>query len=233
MRDITEKHFWLEDRGFYALAVDGNDEPCQVLASNAAHLLFVGLPNRERGRAVWQRLISSEFNSGFGIRTLGTGEVRFNPMSYHNGSIWPHDTAIALAGMARYGEREWVARIIGDMFDAALHFEMRLPELYCGFTRHGACDAPVAYPVACMPQAWASGSVFMMLQACLGVSVDAWRKEIRIDRPRLPPGVDQLDIRGLDVVGQKVNLTFQRVGPGVVAYSDQHFAGAVPIVQQM
>jgi glycogen debranching enzyme len=129
--------------------------------------------------------------------------------------------------MARYGERDGVVRLMSDLFDAAVNFDMRLPELFCGFPRRGAGDDPVGYPVACMPQAWASGAAFMMLQACLGVTIDH-RTGVRIDKPRLPVGVDQLEIRNVDVAGRKTTLTFQRIGTGVVAYSDQHLGGSVP-----
>jgi glycogen debranching enzyme len=193
-------------------------------------LLASGLPSAERARCVIDNLLAGPFNSGWGIRTLAQGEVRYNPMSYHNGSVWPHDTALCVAGMARYGERDGVVRVLDEMFEAAVRFEMRLPELYCGFERRGRGDAPVAYPVACLPQAWASGSLFMLLQAALGISISAWREEIRIEEPRLPSGIESLEIRNLAVGKKLVNLTFQRVGAGVIAYSDQHFGGVVPIM---
>jgi glycogen debranching enzyme len=137
-------------------------------------------------------------------------------MSYHNGSVWPHDTAVCAAGMARYGERAGIVRILDELFEAALRLEMRLPELYCGFERRGRGDGPVGYPVACMPQAWASGSVFMLLQASLGISISAFSQEIRIEEPHLPSGVDRLEIRNLQVGTRTVNLTFQRFDDRVV-----------------
>ncbi len=228
LRQRTEDAFWVEEKGFYALAIDGAARPCRVRASNVGHILYAGLPSTEHASIAIAEMLTPKFLNGFGIRTLATGEARFNPMSYHNGSVWPHDTAMAVAGMARYGERDGVVRLMGDLFDAAVKFDMRLPELFCGFPRHGGGDAPVGYPVACMPQAWASGAPFMMLQACLGVTIHH-RTGVRIDRPRLPPGVDQLEVRDLDVAGSRVALTFQRIGTGVVAYSDQHLDGAVPI----
>jgi len=229
MRAAIEQSFWLEDEKFYALALDGQRRLCAVRSSNAAHLLFVGAPSRERARSVIDELLGSAFFSGWGVRTLATGEARYNPLSYHNGSVWPHDTAIAAAGMARYGERDGVVRILSGMFESAVRFDMRLPELFCGIERKGAGDAPVAYPVACTPQAWAAGSAFMLLQACLGVTID-FRRGIRIRQPRLPAGVDLLTIGDLQVGGMKHTLTFQRVGPKVVVFSDQHFNGAVPLV---
>lgn len=136
-------------------------------------------------------------------------------MSYHNGSVWPHDTAICAAGMARYGERDGVVRMLSALFETAVHFEMRLPELFCGFPRQPG-EPPVAYPVACIPQAWAAGAVFMVLQACLGVTIDAWRREVRVDHPRLPIGVDHLAIEGLTVAGARVDLVFEHVGDQVI-----------------
>jgi glycogen debranching enzyme len=230
LRDATEARFWMHESGLYALALDGNGRPCRVRSSNSGQLLYTGLPSPERARAVIDNLLTAPFNSGWGIRTLAEGEARYNPMSYHNGSVWPHDTALCAAGMARYGERAGVIRILDEMFEAAVRFEMRLPELYCGFERRGRGDAPVAYPVACLPQAWASGSLFMLLQAALGISVSAWREEIRVYEPRLPTGIETLEIRNLAVGKKRVSLSFQRVGTGVVAYSDQHFSGLVPIM---
>lgn len=228
LRERIEQKFWIADKGFYALAIDGAGRACTPRTSNVGHLLFTGVPAPERAAQVTGDLLTPKFLNGFGVRTLATGEARFNPMSYHNGSIWPHDTALALAGMARYGERDGVVRLMDDLFDAAVQFDLRLPELFCGFPRRGAGDAPVGYPVACMPQAWASGAAFMALQACLGVTIDH-RFGVRIERPRLPAGVDELVIRNIAIGGRRVTLTFQRVGAGVVAYSDQHFGGAVPI----
>jgi len=211
MRAKVEATFWLEGRGYYGLAIDGDGVLCGPLTSNPGHLLFVGLPNAERAAKVTRRLLSRTFDSGWGIRTLAVGMARFNPMSYHNGSIWPHDTAIALAGMARYGEREGVAKVFGDLFQAATYFEMRMPELLCGFARESD-EPPIAYPVACMPQAWAAGSTFMMLQACLGLTIDAARGEVRLARPSLPAGVDQLSLERLAVGEACIDIHFQRAG---------------------
>jgi glycogen debranching enzyme len=164
IRQRVEERFWMEDEQFYAIALDGDGNPCEAIGSNAGHLLFTGLPTAARAEAVSRRLLGAEFRSGWGLRTLARGQARFNPMSYHNGSVWPHDTSLGVAGMARYGERDAVAMIIGEIYAAASHFQMRLPELFCGFDRE-AGEGPIAYPVACLPQAWAAGSVFLMLQA--------------------------------------------------------------------
>jgi glycogen debranching enzyme len=215
LRAKVEDKFWMPSANYYGIAVDGKGELCAVRGSNPGHMLYCGLAAPERARAVIDQLLAPPFHSGWGIRTLAANEVRFNPMSYHNGSVWPHDTALCAAGMARYGERAGVVRLIGDMFETAARFDMRLPELYCGFARAPG-EPPTAYPVACLPQAWAAGALFMLLQACLGLSINGWRKEVRIDRPHLPIGIDHLALQGLKVGTQSVDITFQRVGERVV-----------------
>jgi glycogen debranching enzyme len=229
LRAAVENRFWLPELGYYALALDGAGKPCRVRGSNAGHLLFTGLPTPARGKRVTAQLLAPSLNSGWGIRTLASGEVRFNPMSYHNGSVWPHDTAICTAGIARYGERDGVVRLMSGIFESAVKFDMRLPELFCGFSR-AAGEGLVAYPAACLPQAWSSGAVFMMLQACLGLSVDAWRGQIHVDRPRLPIGIDQLTISHLSVGTATVDLTFKRVGDRVVAFPEGRDPSPVPVI---
>lgn len=229
IRARVEDCFWMEEDGFYGIAVDGAGETCRPHASNAGHLLFVGLPPADRAHRVTKRLLSAEFDSGWGVRTLAKGWVRFNPMSYHNGSIWPHDTALCLAGMARYGEREGVARILCDLFAASKHFAMRMPELFCGFAREGG-EPPIAYPVACMPQAWAASSTFLMLQACLGLTIDAARREVRLVRPTLPAGIDRLDVEGLDIAGCRVDLRFQRLEGSVAVTPGPKSDRAIAVV---
>ncbi|MDQ0039022.1 glycogen debranching enzyme [Variovorax boronicumulans] len=208
--EVVERQFWLPEQQFYALAVDGENRPCAVRSSNAGHLLFAGVPAPGRATAVMQQLLSPAFESGWGIRTLPLEAVRFNPMSYHNGSVWPHDVALCAAGMAHYGERDGVVRILDNLFEAAAHFGMRLPELFCGFERQPG-QGPVAYPVACLPQAWAAGSVFMLLQACLGLRVDGIRREVEIVHPRLPTDIDHLRLLDLQVGDGRVDLHFQRI----------------------
>jgi glycogen debranching enzyme len=216
-RALVEERFWLEDEQFYAVALDGDGEPCRAIASNAGHLLFTGLPSAERARLVTRRMLSAEFRSGWGIRTLATGQARFNPMSYHDGSVWPHDTAMAAAGMARFGERRAVAMLLNEIYSAATHFQLRLPELFCGFERLPG-EPPIAYPVACLPQAWAAGSVFMMMQAALGVSIDALNGTVDVDDPHLPSGIEHLVLSNLRVGEAVVDLSFDRVnGHTVIA----------------
>ena len=209
IRNAVETRFWMEDKGFYGVAIDGEGALCRPLTSNAGHLLFVGLPTPERAARVGERLLSAGFLTGWGLRTLASDSVRYNPMSYHNGSVWPHDTAICAAGLSRYGHRGSAALVLEGLFQAASHFDLRLPELFCGFARR-AGEAPIAYPVACMPQAWAAGSVFMVLQACLGLEIDGWNGKVRLTQPRLPQGVDRLALRGLTVGDLKVDVRLGR-----------------------
>ena len=211
LREQVEQRFWMEDQGFYGIAIDGAGDLCRVKSSNPGHLLFMGLPSEARARKVMDRLLQSDFSSGWGVRTLALEESRFNPMSYHNGSVWPHDSAICVMGMSRYGERDGVVKLTSALFETAASLEMRLPELFCGFERK-AGEPPVAYPVACLPQAWAAGSVFMVLQACLGIQVDALAGEVIIVDPRLPIGIDRLRLEGLRVGDEKLDILFERVG---------------------
>jgi len=215
VRLLVEERFWMEDEQFYAIALDGDGNPCEAIGSNAGHLLFTGLPSKARAEAVTKRLLGAEFRSGWGLRTLARGQARFNPMSYHNGSVWPHDTSLGVAGMAQYGERDAVGMILGEIYEAASHFHMRLPELFCGFEREPG-EGPIAYPVACLPQAWAAGSVFLMLQASLGVSIDALTKTVTVDAPALPTGIERLTVSRLQVGDATVDLAFERLGDQVV-----------------
>ncbi|HEY5411120.1 MAG TPA: amylo-alpha-1,6-glucosidase, partial [Caulobacteraceae bacterium] len=229
IRVAVEERFWMEDLGTYGIAIDGYGQLCRVRSSNPGHLLFCGLPTPDRAKRVSQQLLTGPFQNGWGVRTLAVGEARYNPMSYHNGSVWPHDSALCVAGMARYGEREGVIQMLSEMFETAVHFEMRLPELFCGFTRMPG-EPPVAYPVACLPQAWAAGSVFMLLQAGLGVRIDGWNGEITVDHPSLPIGIDSMRIEGLRVKDSLANLLFQQAGERVIAVPGRRSDPAIAVV---
>lgn len=224
LRAELEARFWMDDHEYYGIAEDGEGELCRVLGSNPGHLLYVGMPSQERGQSICRQLLGTRFNSGWGVRTLASGQAHFNPMSYHNGSVWPHDTALCAAGMARYGERDGVLRLTNELFETAVNFGMRLPELFCGFARVGG-EPPIAYPVACLPQAWAAGSAFMLLQACLGIRIDGWCGQISINQPRLPAGIEHLSIENLQIGARRVTLRFHRVDQHVVALSEPSGAG--------
>jgi glycogen debranching enzyme len=226
LRESVEARFWMA--GGYGIAVDGDGALCRIRASNQGHLLYSGLASPERAQRVCADLLSPAFYSGWGLRTLAQGEPRFNPMSYHNGSVWPHDTALCAAGMARYGQRAGAQLLLHGLFEAALHFDMRLPELFCGFPRARG-SRPVPYPVACLPQAWAAGSAFMLLQACLGIEIDGRLGEVQIERPMLPVGVERLTVHRVAVAGEHVNILFQRDGDRVSAHLQGDGATRVPL----
>jgi glycogen debranching enzyme len=232
LRIAIERQFWLPEMNFYAIAIDGDGEPCKVRASNAGHLLFCAVPSAERAAAVSSHLLSDQFSSGWGIRTLAVGQSRYNPMSYHNGSIWPHDTAICAAGISRYGGPTQVVQILSEIFETANHFALRLPELYCGFARVPG-QGPAPYPVACLPQAWSSGSVFMLLQSTLGVRIDGRRKEVHVERPLLPIGIESLTVRDLPVNDACIDLEFHRIGDEVVVVPTRHIEGGVRVLAHL
>jgi glycogen debranching enzyme len=199
LRRAFEEKFWSEELGTYALALDGGKKPCLVSASNAGQVLVSGLASPERARRVANKLLMPESFTGWGIRTLASDAVRYNPISYHNGSVWPHDNAIIALGLGRYGFRREASLIFRGMFDAASHLDlMRLPELFCGFARR-RLGAPTLYPVACMPQAWASAAPYAFLEACLGLYCDYDRREVHFHNPHLPDFVEDLCIRNLAI----------------------------------
>jgi glycogen debranching enzyme len=210
LRARFEDAFWCEDLGIYALALDGDKERCEVKASNAGHCLYAGIATHERARRTAATLCAPDLFCGWGIRTLSASERRYDPMSYHNGSVWPHDNAILAAGFARYGFGELAARVLHSLYDAANHLELRrLPELYCGFDRRPS-EGPTLYPVACSPQAWASAAPFQLVQSCLGLSIDAPKRRLRMVRPRLPRFLRELRVEGLAIGEARIDLRLRR-----------------------
>jgi glycogen debranching enzyme len=210
IRARFEKAFWDEELGTYVLALDGEKRPCRVASSNVGHALWTGIiADPARARRVADGLMGDDSFSGWGIRTIPSSQVRYNPMAYHNGSVWPHDNAIIAAGFSRYGFRDLVVRLLEGMKDASVAVEMRrLPELICGFPRRPG-EGPTQYPVACAPQAWASGSVFMLLSAALGLSVDGCNQQLTLSRPVLPASIPTLRLTGLPVGGGSVDLLIE------------------------
>ncbi|MGA0611557.1 glycogen debranching N-terminal domain-containing protein [Caldimonas sp. KR1-144] len=210
LRAQFQQRFWSERLGLYALALDGAKQRCEVASSNAGHALWAGIAAPEHAARIAARLLEPDLFSGWGVRTLGSGEVRYNPMSYHNGSIWPHDNALVCEGLARYGEADAALALLGAAFDSSLHFDQaRLPELFCGFPRRRG-EGPTRYPVACSPQAWAAGAAFGMLAGCLGLEFDASQCRVRLRSPRLPAFIDWLRIERLEVAGGRVDMILQR-----------------------
>jgi glycogen debranching enzyme len=210
LRRNFEAAFWCEELGTYAIALDGRKQPCRVRSSNAGQTLFTGIAAPERAARVAATLMEPSSFSSWGIRTIAEGEARYNPMSYHNGSIWPHDNAVIAMGFARYGFVEPLLRLATGMFDAAIVLDLnRLPELFCGFERRPG-QGPTGYPVACIPQAWASATVFAFLGALLGMSFNHHQRQIRLTRPVLPTFLDEIMIRNLRLGDGSVDLLFRR-----------------------
>ncbi len=210
LRERFERVFWCDDIGTYALALDGHKRPCRVRTSNAAQCLFTGIASPEHARRIAQQVFDEALFSGWGIRTLATPEHRYNPMSYHNGSVWPHDNALIASGLARYGFTDLAARLLGGFLDASLFMDLRrMPELFCGFPRR-AGEGPTRYPVACIPQAWSAGAVFLMLQACLGLSIDAPGRRLSFSRAVLPPFLKEVRIENLAIGSGTLDLQLER-----------------------
>jgi glycogen debranching enzyme len=215
LRERFDRAFWCDDLNTYALALDGKKKPCCVRTSNAGHALFTGIAKPERAMRVLESLLDDEGFSGFGIRTVATKEARYNPMSYHNGSVWPHDNAMIAAGFSHYGLGAGTLQVMNAIFDGSTFVELhRLPELYCGFQRRQGAG-PTLYPVACSPQSWAAGAVFMLIQACLGLTLDGVRGRITFRRAVLPDWMESLELRGLRVGEAALDLRITRNGDDV------------------
>jgi glycogen debranching enzyme len=207
-----ENTFWCDELSTYALALDGKKQPCRVRTSNAGHCLYTGIASPNRASRVRQTLMQDDSFSGWGIRTVSSSERNYNPISYHNGSVWPHDNAIIAVGFSRYGFTTEAANLLDSLFEASSFFELdRLPELVCGLHRRPG-EGPTLYPVACSPQAWSAGSAFMLLQASLGLSLDASEKRILLDRPVLPASISSIQIDGLQLGDSRVDLHAERCG---------------------
>jgi glycogen debranching enzyme len=202
--------FWCEELGTLALALDGEKQPCRVRTSNAGQALATGIVQDEYVAELARTLMSDDSFNGWGVRTVAATESRFNPMSYHNGSLWPHDNALIALGLARYGKKESALRILTGLFEASTYMDLnRLPELFCGFPRY-AGQGPTLYPVACSPQAWASAAVFQLLRACLGLTFSPSKPQLLFEHPVLPPYLNWVNVRNLPVDGGVVDLMLTR-----------------------
>ncbi len=209
-----DKAFWCEDINFYALALDGEKRPCKVRSSNPGHLLFCEAIPLNKAKEIYNSFFEKHFFSGWGVRTLSSLEKRYNPLSYHNGSIWPHDNAIIAYGLSLYGFKNGTLRILKSLFEASTFFKLhRIPELFCGFPRR-ANEGPTHYPVACHPQAWAAGSVFLILQACLGLYIKD--NIVFFKKPCLPKFLEEVWIKDLKVKNGRVDLYFKKYGEDVI-----------------
>jgi glycogen debranching enzyme len=209
-----EERFFLAGKSTYAIALDGAGRQVDAVTSNPGHLLFSRAIANDRARLVADSLLSRDMWSGWGIRTLASGQKAYNPLSYHNGTVWPHDNSLAAMGMAYYGLTDHATQVFEGLWAAAQHFRhLRMPELFCGLDRSSG-QFPVHYPVACSPQAWASGAWFLLLRGCLGIYADAPRSTLRIVSPRLPAGVEHLTLRGVRVGPSRATLEFTRGSGG-------------------
>jgi glycogen debranching enzyme len=215
LRERFEDSFWCDEISLYALALDKDKCQCRVASSNAGHCLFTGIAHEECARKMMDVFRAERFFSGWGVRTIANSEKRYNPMSYHNGSVWPHDNALIAFGCAQTARKELACQILTGLFDVSIFLDLhRLPELFCGFSRQPG-TSPTLYPVACSPQAWASGAVFLILQACLGLTIRASEESIHFYYPCLPESLQQVRIRGLTVGRCSVDLEVIRHGESV------------------
>jgi glycogen debranching enzyme len=225
------QEFWMEDEKYFCAALDKDKRQVRTVMSNPGHGLYCDIIDEDKAEHVARRLLQPDMFSGWGIRTMSKSAVAYNPMSYHNGSVWPHDNALIAAGLKRYGFIKATNRVVTAIFDAAIHADyMRLPELFCGFTRRTP-NQPVGYPVACSPQAWAAGSPLLMLQAILGVSARAHENMLTINKPHLPPWLNQVELRNLRVGSSMISMVFHRDGE-ITAFSLLDRKGDLRVVME-
>jgi glycogen debranching enzyme len=229
LRRRFNEAFWMEDERYFAMALDADKRQVRTVTSNPGHCLYCGIVDEDKAVALAKRLLAPDMFSGWGVRTMSKSAVAYNPMSYHNGSVWPHDNALIAAGLKRYGFVRATNRVATALFDAAITADyMRLPELFCGFTRRTP-NRPVSYPIACSPQAWAAGSPFLMLQAMLGISAQANRNLLTVNKPQLPTWLNTVEVRDLAVGTSRISLLFQREGE-ITAFSVLSREGGVRVV---
>jgi glycogen debranching enzyme len=229
LRRRFNEAFWMEDERYFAMALDADKRQVRTVTSNPGHGLYCGIVDEDKAVALAKRLLAPDMFSGWGVRTMSKSAVAYNPMSYHNGSVWPHDNALIAAGLKRYGFVRATNRVATALFDAAITADyMRLPELFCGFTRRTP-NRPVSYPIACSPQAWAAGSPFLLLQAMLGISAQANRNLLTVNRPHLPTWLNTVEVRDLAVGTSRISLLFQREGE-ITAFSVLSREGGVRVV---
>jgi glycogen debranching enzyme len=223
--------FWMEDEQFFAEALDADKQQVRTVTSNPGHGLYCGIVDDDKAVPLAKRLLSPDMFSGWGIRTMSKSAATYNPMSYHNGSVWPHDNALIAAGMKRYGFGRSTNRVATALFDAANQADyLRLPELFCGFTRRTP-NRPVSYPIACSPQAWAAGSPYLLLQSILGISARAHENLLTVNTPQLPTWLNTVEIRNIAVGDSRISVVFRREGE-ITSFSLLAREGAVRVVMQ-
>jgi glycogen debranching enzyme len=231
LRRRFNEAFWMEEEDYFAMALDGDKRQVKTVTSNPGHGLYCDIVETAKAHALARRLFQPDLFSGWGIRTLSKTAPRYNPMSYHNGTVWPHDNALIAAGLKRYGFVEGTNRIATAMFEVATHADyMRLPELFCGFARRDP-SPPVEYPAACSPQAWAAGAPFLLLQAMLGVSAHANENLLTVNKPHLPRWLGRVELRNMRVGENTLSLEFHREGD-VTSFSLLEKSGDVRVVME-
>jgi glycogen debranching enzyme len=210
LRNRFERRYWCHDLSSYVLALDRFKQPCRVRTSNAGHCLWTGIADPTHGMSTARTLLGDDFFNGWGVLTVAASEIRYNPMSYHNGSVWPHDTALVAAGMASYGFKQGTLKMLDGLFEATQFLRVyRLPELLCGVSRRPG-EGPTLYPVVCSPQPWSSAAVFLLLQSCLGLRIEAPRTRLSFFQPALPPFLEHVEITNLRVGDAVVDLSLER-----------------------
>jgi glycogen debranching enzyme len=210
LKENFERAFWCEELSTYGMALDGGKNLCRVRGSSAGQCLFTGIASPEHARRLARTLFTPDSFSGWGLRTVATSERRYSPLSYHDGSVWPHDNALIARGLARYGFVDQALTLWEALFDASVHFPLqRMPELFCGFPRQPG-EGPILYPVACAPQAWSAASVLLFLQVCIGIEIDAPGRRVLFTRPRLPASLNDVRIHNLEVAGATIDLAVVR-----------------------
>jgi glycogen debranching enzyme len=225
LRRHFERVFWSERLNCYALALDRDKRPCEVIASNAGHLLWSGIASPGRAARVARTLLADGSFTAWGVRTLDASAARFNPISYHNGSVWPHDNAFAALGLAQAGDHAGVVKVLEGLFDASVQFNSAsLPELFCGFRREAGLG-PVPYPVACYPQAWSAASIFMILQAMLGMRVNGFERRVVFGTHLIPSWLDWMSIDGLKVGDGRISFVLRRSQSGAAIEVKEKSAG--------
>jgi len=231
LRRRFNEAFWMDDERYFAAALDGEKRQVRTIMSNPGHALYCGIVDDEKAALLSKRLLAPDMFSGWGIRTMSKSAAAYNPMSYHDGSVWPHDNALIAAGLKRYGFARSTNRVVTALFDAAIQADyLRLPELYCGFTRRTP-NRPVSYPVACSPQAWAAGAPFLMLQAMLGISARAHENLLTVNKPHLPTWLNTVEVRNLAVGSSRISLVFRREGE-ITSFSLLQRDGDVRVVME-
>jgi glycogen debranching enzyme len=231
LRRRFDEAFWMEDEQYFAMALDGDKRQVRTVTSNPGHGLYCDIVETTKAEAVARRLFEPDLFSGWGIRTVSKTAASYNPMSYHNGTVWPHDNALIAAGLKRYGFVDATNRIATAMFEVAAHADyMRLPELFCGFSRRDP-SPPVGYPAACAPQAWAAGAPFLLLQAMLGISAHANENLLTVNKPHLPRWLGRVELRNLRVGEAALSLEFHREGD-VTSFSLLSKEGDVRVVME-